>query len=170
MEGKKAAKAPEGKTDPLKFSFQKLDKEGALIKMDFSPLIRSSFKDFLLNGPGGSTPLVSPPFDESGINTPWRLVFAASAAFISKITGVSRSGAAGWPGGGREEGGEREGERPAGWRDGEQVLVKATRLCICHRRDDGMRTSTSGELEGSQAGDVGKTGPPPAAIPYSHLP
>lgn len=61
MEGKKAAKAPEGKTDPLKFLFQKLDKEGALIKMDFSPLIRSSFKDFLLNGPGGSAPLVSPP-------------------------------------------------------------------------------------------------------------
>lgn len=41
---------------------------------------------------------------------------------------------------------EREDGRMEGWRDGEQVLVKATRLCICHRREDGMRTSTSAEL------------------------
>lgn len=111
----------------LKFLFQKLDKEGALIKMDFSPsLIRRSFKDFLLSGPGDSAPLTLPSFHESGINTQWRLVYAASASFISKITGVSSSGAAGWPGGGTEEGrGGRwrkeergtDGRRPAGQMD-----------------------------------------------------
>lgn len=122
MEGKKAAKAPEGKTDPLKFLFQKLDKEGALIKMDFFPPHKKLFQRLLIERPWRLRPACLTPFDESGINTPWRLVFAASAAFISKITGVSRSGAAGWPGGGREEKGGRERGREAGrlegWRAG----------------------------------------------------